>query len=137
MFLPDGPSIPPKIPRIIDNIPTNKIGEISKFTTIDIRINTELVINLAEKRTSFLEYLSAIFPPIGAANGLIRMGRDAINPTINEESVFSKTYQFTNINLKKNVEKASAPEIKRIEKRKLFLPKISHTLFWRILIIFT
>jgi len=84
--------------------------------------------NLAKKSTSFLGYLSAIFPPIGAANGLMRMGKEAIRPTMNEESVFSKTYQFTRINLKKNVEKANDPEIKRTEKRKLFFFKINHVL---------
>ena len=83
---------------------------------------------LEKKRTNFLGYLSAIFPPIGAANGLTRIGKDAIKPTIKAESVFTNTYQLTKINLKKNVEKANAPEIKKIEKRKLFLTKINHTL---------
>tara|TARA_B100002051_G_C16467574_1_gene501585 strand:- start:155 stop:496 length:342 start_codon:yes stop_codon:yes gene_type:complete len=105
------------------------MGEISIFTIRDIKTNTVLVLNLEKNKTSFLGYLSAILPPIGAANGLTRIGKEAIMPTIKEESVFSKTYQFTKINLKKNVEKANAPETKRIEKRKLFLLKINHSLF--------
>tara|TARA_B100000941_G_scaffold208056_1_gene152173 strand:+ start:1909 stop:2271 length:363 start_codon:yes stop_codon:yes gene_type:complete len=102
----------------------------------DIKTNTVLVVNLEKNRTSFLEYLSAILPPIGAANGLTRIGKDAIKPTIKEESVFSNTYQFTKINLKKNVEKANAPETKRIEKRKLFLLKIKHTFFLKNFVYF-
>ena len=136
IFLPDGPSIPPKIPIIIDRTPIKNIGEISIFTMRDIKTNTVLVVNLEKNRTSFLEYLSAILPPIGAANGLTRIGKDAIKPTIKEESVFSNTYQFTKINLKKNVEKANAPETKRIEKRKLFLLKIKHTLFLKNFVYF-
>ena len=95
------------------------------------------MLNLEKNKTSFLGYLSAILPPIGAANGLTRIGKEAIMPTIKEESVFSSTYQFTKINLKKNVEKANAPETKRIEKRKLFLLKINHSLFKNSLFIFT
>ena len=113
------------------------MGEISIFTIRDIKTNTVLVLNLEKNKTSFLGYLSAILPPIGAANGLTRIGKEAIMPTIKEESVFSSTYQFTKINLKKNVEKANAPETKRIEKRKLFLLKINHSLFKNFLFIFT
>ena len=112
------------------------MGEISIFTIRDIKTNTVLVLNLEKNKTSFLGYLSAILPPIGA-NGLTRIGKEAIMPTIKEESVFSSTYQFTKINLKKNVEKANAPETKRIEKRKLFLLKINHSLFKNFLFIFT
>tara|TARA_B000000609_G_C24036691_1_gene273650 strand:+ start:46 stop:624 length:579 start_codon:yes stop_codon:yes gene_type:complete len=137
IFLPDGPSIPPKIPKIIDRTPIKNMGEISIFTIRDIKTNTLLVLNLEKNKTSFLGYLSAILPPIGAANGLTRIGKEAIMPTIKEESVFSSTYQFTKINLKKNVEKANAPETKRIEKRKLFLLKINHSLFKNFLFIFT
>ena len=77
------------------------MGVIFRFTTRAIKIKAEPLPILEKKRTSFLGYLSAILPPIGAANGLTRIGSDAIKPTMKDESVFSNTYQPTNIILKK------------------------------------
>jgi len=45
-----------------------------------------------------------------------------------DESVFSNTYQLTKMSLKKKVEKANAPEIKRTEKKIFVLLKIHHVL---------
>ena len=104
------------------------MGVIFRFTTRAIKIKAEPLPILEKKRTSFLGYLSAILPPIGAANGLTRIGIDAIKPTMKDESVFSNTYQLTKISLKKKVEKANAPDIKRIEKKIFVLLKIDHVL---------
>tara|TARA_B100001996_G_scaffold209632_2_gene160858 strand:- start:442 stop:804 length:363 start_codon:yes stop_codon:yes gene_type:complete len=120
MFLQEGPPIPPEKPRKADKIPIEIKGEISKFTKIAINNKEEASKILVTNKTNFLEYLSASLPPIGDERGCKSIGIEPNKPTIKEEFVFSKTYQFTKINLKKNVEKANAPDSKCIEK-KIFL----------------
>jgi hypothetical protein len=112
IFLHDGPPIAPEIPTIADKTPIKINGEMSKLIEIASNINPDASINLVINKITFLEYLSASIPPIGAAKGCINIGIDASNPTIKDELVFSKTYQLTKINLKKKVENARAPEIK-------------------------
>jgi hypothetical protein len=124
IFLPDGPSMPPKIPKATESTPIKIIGEMSKLTVNAIKTNIEAAENLVINNTTFLEYLSASLPPIGAAKGLTKIGKDDISPTMKEESVSSKTYQFTRINLRKKVEKAKLPENKSIEKYIFVLFKI-------------
>lgn len=120
MFLQDGPPIPPEKPRIIDKIAIEIKGEISKFTRTAINKKHEASKILVTNKINFLEYLSASLPPIGDEKGCNSIGIELNSPTIKDEFVFSRTYQFTNISLKKNVEKASAPDNKCIE-RKIFL----------------
>jgi hypothetical protein len=120
IFLQEGPPIPPEKPKKTDKIPIEIKGEISKFTKIAINNKDEASKTLVINKINFLEYLSASLPPIGDEKGCKSIGIELNNPTIKDESVFSRTYQFTKINLKKNVEKARAPDSKCIEK-KIFL----------------
>ena len=120
IFFQEGAFIPPDKPTIRDINPIDHKGDILALIKIANKRKDDASIILVMNRTCFLEYWSANLPPIGDAKGCIKIGIEPNMPTKKDELVFSKTYQLTKINLKKNVEKAKAPENKWIEK-KIFL----------------
>ena len=79
-------------------------GYISRFINNAVKnnkINSEV---RAITTTSFLESASANLPPYIEPKGKIKTGIELNNPTKKRESVFSNTYQPTNIILRKKQE---------------------------------
>ena len=85
-------------------IPMLSKGYISRFINKAVRNNKIASEVLAITTTNFLETVSASFPPKIEPRGKIITGIELNNPTKNIESVFSNTYQPTNIILKKKHE---------------------------------
>ncbi len=121
IFFQEGALIPPDKPTNKDIKPIDHNGDILEFINIANKRKDVASIILVMNKTCFLEYWSANLPPNGDAKGWIKIGIEPNIPTKKDELVFSNTNQLTKINLKKNVEKANAPENKWIEK-KIFLP---------------